>query len=112
LQVLDLLVDLQRRTGVAILFITHDFGVVARLAHRVAVMRVGWIVETGRTAEVLNHPAHPYTNALLAAVPGRGELGKAGPNLSPGRHRSGRRGTLPAWPPLQSIGPDHAIVRE
>ena len=112
LQVLDLLADLQRRTGVAILFITHDFGVVTRLAHRVAVMRVGRIVEIGRTAEVLNHPAHPYTKALLAAVPGSGELGKAGPNLSPGRHRSGRRGTLPAWPPLQSIGPDHAIVRE
>jgi oligopeptide/dipeptide ABC transporter ATP-binding protein len=41
-------------------------------------MRVGRIVEIGRTAEVLNHPTHPYTNALLAAVPGRGELGKAG----------------------------------
>ena len=79
LQVLDLLADLQRRTGVAILFITHDFGVVSRLAHRVAVMRFGRIVEIGRTAEVLNHPAHTYTKALLAAVPGSGELGKAGP---------------------------------
>jgi peptide/nickel transport system ATP-binding protein len=112
LQVLDLLAALQRRTGVAILFITHDFGVVSRLAHRVAVMRFGRIVEIGRTAEVLNHPAHTYTKALLAAVPGRGDLGKAGPSLSSKRHRSGRRGTLAAWPPLESIGPDHAAVHE
>jgi peptide/nickel transport system ATP-binding protein len=112
LQVLDLLAALQRRTGVAMLFITHDFGVVSRLAHRVAVMRFGRIVEIGRTAEVLNHPAHAYTKTLLAAVPGRGDLGKAGPSLSSKRHRSGRRGTLAAWPPLESIGPDHAAVHE
>jgi peptide/nickel transport system ATP-binding protein len=68
-QILDLLVSLQQRLGVAYLFITHNLGVVARIAHRVAVMQHGRIVETGATSEVLFAPAHPYTQRLLAAVP-------------------------------------------
>ena len=69
LQILDLLADLQARLGLACLFITHDIGVVARIAHRTAVMRQGRIVEIGATASVLREPRHPYTQALLASVP-------------------------------------------
>jgi peptide/nickel transport system ATP-binding protein len=68
-QILRLIRDLQRRKGTAVLFITHDFGVVADIADRVAVMQHGRVVETGTAAEVLGRPRHAYTRALLAAVP-------------------------------------------
>ncbi|MFC4123247.1 dipeptide ABC transporter ATP-binding protein [Nonomuraea zeae] len=71
-QVLDLLGELQDDTGVAYLLITYDLAVVRRIAHRVAVMRAGRIVETGATDAVFNHPDHGYTQELLAAVPGGG----------------------------------------
>ena len=69
-QVLALIKDLQRRHGTAVMFITHDFGVVAEIADRVAVMRLGRVVEEGTAREVLTNPQHDYTKALLAAVPG------------------------------------------
>ena len=68
-QILKLIRDLQRRKGTGVLFITHDFGVVAEIADRVAVMRQGEVVETGPTEEILTRPTHPYTQQLLAAVP-------------------------------------------
>ncbi|MCA3638807.1 MAG: ABC transporter ATP-binding protein [Methylobacterium sp.] len=68
-QILALLKDLQRETGMAMLFITHDLGIVRRLAHRVAVMKKGEIVEQGKVAEVFANPQHAYTKALLAAEP-------------------------------------------
>jgi peptide/nickel transport system ATP-binding protein len=68
-QILNLLKRLQEELGVAYLFITHNFGVVDYLAHDVAVMYLGRIVEQGRAAEVLRAPRHPYTQALLSAVP-------------------------------------------
>jgi len=68
-QILNLLMQLQRELGVAYLFITHNFGVVEYLAHDVAVMRGGHIVESGPASRVLDHPEHGYTKALLAAVP-------------------------------------------
>ena len=68
-QVLALLRNLQRRRGTALLFITHDFGVVAEIADRVAVLQRGVVVEQGAAADVLNRPAHPYTRALIAAIP-------------------------------------------
>ncbi|MFY3064128.1 ABC transporter ATP-binding protein [Achromobacter xylosoxidans] len=68
-QILRLVHDLQRRKGTAVLFITHDFGVVAEIADRVAVMQRGELVESGLADEVLRHPRHPYTRALIAAVP-------------------------------------------
>jgi peptide/nickel transport system ATP-binding protein len=68
-QVLRLLADLQARLGLAYLFITHNIAVVDYLAHEVAVMYLGRIVERGTTEEVLRTPRHPYTQALLAAVP-------------------------------------------
>jgi oligopeptide/dipeptide ABC transporter ATP-binding protein len=66
---LALLREIQARTGLAILFVTHDFAVVARMCDRVAVMYAGRIVEIGDTAAVLARPAHPYTEALLRSVP-------------------------------------------
>ena len=68
-QILHLMKDIQRRHGTSILFITHDFGVVAEIADRVAVMRYGKLVETGTVKEVLSNPTQDYTKALVAAVP-------------------------------------------
>ena len=68
-QILELLRDLQDRLGLTYLFVTHNIGVVAYLAHKVAVMYQGRIVEYGDVEQVLYHPQHDYTSALLAAVP-------------------------------------------
>ena len=68
-QILKLLLDLQRDTGVALLFISHNIAVVEQVADAVAVMYLGRIVEQGPVAAVLRQPRHPYTRALLAAVP-------------------------------------------
>jgi len=68
-QILNLLSDLQKELGVAYLFITHNFGVVEYLAHDIAVMKDGKLVEYGAAAQVLAHPQHSYTQALLRAVP-------------------------------------------
>lgn len=92
-QILALLDELRRERGLAIIFITHDFGVVAQLCDRVAVMYGGRIVEEGLTADVLEHPAHPYTKRLMACVP---ELGQ------------GRRvlAAIPGLPPALDRLPD------
>jgi len=68
-QVLALIRDLQRRHGTAVMFITHDFGVVAEIADRVAVMQHGRVVEQGSAQAILTNPGHAYTQTLLAAVP-------------------------------------------
>jgi ABC-type oligopeptide transport system ATPase subunit len=68
-KVLELLVDLQRDFGLAYLFISHDMAVVERIAHRIAVMFAGQIVEIGQAAAVLSAPQHAYTRSLIAAVP-------------------------------------------
>jgi oligopeptide/dipeptide ABC transporter ATP-binding protein len=69
LQYLRLLKDIQASTGLAIIFITHDFGVVARMCDRVAVMYAGRIVEQGPVRDLFNSPSHPYTQALINSVP-------------------------------------------
>lgn len=69
-QILELIRDIQRRKGMSVLFITHDFGVVAEIADRVIVMEKGFIVEQGSADAVFNTPQHPYTQRLIAAVPG------------------------------------------
>lgn len=68
-QTLDLMKELQRKIGTAIIFITHDLGVVAKMADRVAVMYAGQIVETGTAEEIFYDPRHPYTWGLLASMP-------------------------------------------
>lgn len=69
LQYLRLLKDIQAETGLAIIFITHDFGVVARMCDRVAVMYAGRIIEQGNVRDIFNAPSHPYTQALINSVP-------------------------------------------
>jgi oligopeptide/dipeptide ABC transporter ATP-binding protein len=86
LQYLQLLKELQQDTGMAILFITHDFGVVAKMCDRVAVMYAGRIVESGPVRQVFDAPAHPYTRALIASVPKM-------------RQRVGRLYTIEGQPP-------------
>ncbi len=88
-QVMDLLARLQREQGLALLLITHDLAVVAQMARRVAVMYAGQVVETGEVDAVFTRPHHPYTAALLAALPEHGEFGSrlpALPGVVPGRH--------------------------
>jgi peptide/nickel transport system ATP-binding protein len=68
-QILKLVLELQQRHGAGVLFITHDFGVVAEVAHRVAVLRLGDLVELGPKEDVLRRPRHDYTRMLMAAVP-------------------------------------------
>ena len=68
-QILRLIKEMQEKHDTGVLFITHDFGVVADIADRVAVMQGGVMVETGTAAEVLNNPQHPYTRRLIEAVP-------------------------------------------
>lgn len=68
-QILELLTDIQSKTGMAVLLITHNLGLVADVAHTTNVMYAGFIVETGNTEDVLTNPAHPYTQGLLNAIP-------------------------------------------
>jgi oligopeptide/dipeptide ABC transporter ATP-binding protein len=68
-QILNLLLDLQQRLGLAILFVSHDLRVVRHLAHRVAIMYLGRVVEMGQADAVFDAPRHPYTRALLRAAP-------------------------------------------
>ena len=128
-QILDLLQRLQAENGMGVLFVTHNLGVVAEIAHRVAVMYAGRIVEQGPVREVFRRPRHPYTKGLLASVPRLGEatrLKKAGGRLAaiPGAVPSlaampqgcafAARCSLAlpacreAMPALAKVGPDHA----
>ncbi len=76
-QVLDLLAGLQRERGMAMLLITHDLGVVARMADQVGLMYAGQLVERGPRAAFFAHPLHPYARKLFAALPGRAQRGQA-----------------------------------
>jgi len=96
-QILALMRELQRRRGMALLFITHDFGVVADIADEVAVMRLGRVVECGAASEVLRSPRHQYTRALIAAIPH-------------GRHRAGASGAVTP-PPLLAVEGLHKTYR-
>jgi peptide/nickel transport system ATP-binding protein len=95
-QILHLLAELQREFAMGLVLITHDLGVVARIATRVVVMYAGEVVETGTAAEIFSHPAHPYTRGLIECIP------------IPGRRRRGEPlGTIPGMVPSligESIG--------
>lgn len=91
-QILDLIRTLQQARQMGVLLITHDLAVVASRADRVAVMYAGQIVESGAVSDVLHHPAHPYTRALLAALPERATRGQ---NLL---QLAGRVPSLGQWP--------------
>ena len=87
-QILHLLAELQRELAMGLVLITHDLGIVARIATRVVVMYAGQVVETGSAAAIFAAPAHPYTRGLLACIP------------VPGRTRRGERlGTIPGMVP-------------
>jgi len=75
-QILDLFATLQRRLGMAVLLVTHDLGIVAERAGRVAIMYAGRLVEDGPVAEVFAAPLHPYTRGLLASIPRAGVAGR------------------------------------
>ena len=81
-QILNLLAELQRERGLAIVLITHDIAVVEHIADRICVMYLGRVVEQGEAAAVIGSPAHPYTRALLAAVPRLGARRAADPPLA------------------------------
>ena len=82
-QILDLLREIQKKLGTATVFVTHDLGVVARIADRVAVMYAGKIVEIGTVDEIFYDPRHPYTWGLLRSIPAFSR-GKEKPAVYPG----------------------------
>jgi peptide/nickel transport system ATP-binding protein len=84
-QILDLLEDLQARRGLTMLFISHNLGVVRRVANEVAVLYAGQVVEAGATERILQAPVHPYTKGLLAAIPRLGDRKKTRLASIPGR---------------------------
>ena len=122
-QILDLLRDMKHEFGISLLLITHDLGVIAETADRVAIMYAGRVVEQGPVRDIFRRPAHPYTQGLLASIPG----GAAGsrlraidgsvPNLSalpPGCSFAPRCAErLPqcqvSFPGVSAIAPDHSV---
>jgi microcin C transport system ATP-binding protein len=96
-QILDLLADLKAREGLSLLFITHDLGIVRRIADRVCVMQGGEIVEQGRAADIFASPQHPYTQKLLAAEP----KGAPGP-VAADAEEILRTDALRIWFPIQT----------
>lgn len=107
-QILDLLRDVQRKLGTATVFVTHDLGVVARVADRVAVMYAGKIVETGTAEEIFYDPRHPYTWGLLRSLPALSR-GKETLPIIPGMPPTliDRRKATPS--PPQRIRPCHRL---
>jgi len=125
-QILRLLAELQRELGLGILLITHDLGIVARVAQRVSVMYAGEVVESAPTAELFGAPQHPYTRGLLTCVPVPGKarrdepLGSIPgivPRIAPGfvgcgfRDRCAHAGpSCAATLPRQQAGPSHEVL--
>ena len=108
-QILELLGNLKKETGMSILIITHDLGVVAEIAQRVLVMYAGEIVESGPAKAVLNNPFHPYTKGLIASIPKLGTKKKPGARLE---EISGNVPSLDQRPPGCSFHPRCAWAME
>ena len=125
-QIMTLLTELQQDTGMAMILVSHDFGVIAQHCDHVAVMYAGYIVEQAPVQEIFDHPSHPYTQALLASIPHldpsnrsemvpvRGqppELSKLAPGC-PFSPRCGfvRSGCESVPMSLQEVGPDHVTA--
>jgi glutathione transport system ATP-binding protein len=113
-QVVNLLMELQSRLGLAMLFISHDMAVVERVSHRVAVMYLGQIVEIGPRQAVFNAPAHAYTRKLLAAVPiadprQRNRVMELDESEVPSPLRA--LSDPPIVAPLVEVGPNHFVAR-
>jgi len=112
-QIVNLLLDLQREFGVSFLFISHDMAVVERVSHRVAVMYLGQIVEIGPRRAVFEHPRHPYTRKLMAAVPVADPTRRRRPRaLSSEEIPSPIRavGDEPVVAPLDEVAPGHFVA--
>ena len=77
-QILSLIKSIQTETGASLIMITHDLGVIAQVADRVAVMYAGEVVETGAVTDIFNSPRHPYTRGLMACIPTAGQTGRLG----------------------------------
>jgi oligopeptide/dipeptide ABC transporter ATP-binding protein len=73
-QILDLILDMREKMGTSVILITHDLGVIAELAERVAVMYAGEIVEQTESEELFDHPLHPYTQGLIGSIPILGKI--------------------------------------
>ncbi|MFT4267535.1 MAG: dipeptide ABC transporter ATP-binding protein [Xenophilus sp.] len=113
-QIVNLLLDLQRELGMAYLFISHDMAVVERVAHRIAVMYLGQIVEIGPRRALFEDPQHAYTRKLMAAVPVADPARRYQPRaLLQGEIPSPifPAGFEPEVPPLVQVGPDHFVAR-
>ncbi len=124
-QILNLLLELQERFGFSYLFISHDLSVVHHISHRVGVMYVGKIVETAPVSDLFAHPLHPYTEALLSAIPRpdprikRNQIILAGEIANPARPPSGcylhprclyaQDVCSESAPPWEEVEPDHFV---
>jgi peptide/nickel transport system ATP-binding protein len=124
-QILQLLEGLRAERGVATLFVTHDLGVVAHVAHTVAIMYAGCVVEVAPTPALFATPAHPYTQALLVQIPRADRRAEAGgsleglmpvldeaPRACPFRDRCPKRMAAcdEAMPALRAVAPDHLVA--
>ncbi|MGA0614451.1 ABC transporter ATP-binding protein [Paracoccus sp. KR1-242] len=105
-EVLALLQELQRETGMGVLIITHDLGVVAEIADRVVVMNAGVVVESGTAAEVYANPRHPYTRKLIGAAPGKGAMHAPMPPAEPVLSVRNMRKTYGAFKALDGVSFD------
>ncbi len=125
-QIMDLLVKLQKERGMALVLISHDLAVVSQVAQRVAVMYAGEVIETNRVPDIFARPHHPYTEALLAAIPEHNRGAKrlsALPGMVPGRDDRPHGclfaprckyvvdDCLKARPALDQVEPDNALAR-
>jgi oligopeptide/dipeptide ABC transporter ATP-binding protein len=122
-QILELLRDMKREFGISLLLITHDLGVIAETADRVAIMYAGRIVEQGRVRDIFRNPAHPYTRGLLASIPGGAagsrlhaiegtvpNLALLPPGCSFGPRCSERMPVCSrAFPDATAVGPEHSV---